>query len=458
MATRKMRRPIVTAHGTGPPLPPAGTVREGRHEFARVIYALDHPAEFDLSDKARKVLLWRAGPHLSAFRRVFSVGRPPRRGAGGLRQAACRWPRTPRAGRFQSGPRSTCGRPRGKALAGLEPSFDKHLSAEGTAPYELLADMLKKLGKEKELLGPLEKLRQADPENVPLGYALAAQYRGRRRGRQGRDAVRGPLEETAPTAAYRGLAEMLSPDQAQRRAAGPRSASVIGEDRRSLEALGDEAKQIVDDAGLLRSLIEAARQKIKTPPDKRSYGLPLAVALLALEAKQYEAAGEFFEAAIATRPSRPANCCWPGAWACWAMIAPPRRSRSSSAASTRNCCPADNPRLLLLPGRRLGAGDRTEEALAAARKAAGSKKDSARFASRVPWILYHAKRNAEAQQAYEELVSTFDGDRESAETRAVCCEARLALSNLCVLAGQHARRRRVAGTGAGRVSRRRFRR
>jgi len=81
---------------------------------------------------------------------------------------------------------------------------------------------------------------------------------------------------------------------------------------------------------------------------------------------------------------------------------------------------------------------RTDEALAAARTAAKKKPASPRFCVRPAWVLYFAKRNDDAMKAYRELVEKFDADHNSAETRDVMHEARLALSNLCALKGETA--------------------
>ena len=73
----------------------------------------------------------------------------------------------------------------------------------------------------------------------------------------------------------------------------------------SLEALGERSEAHRDDAPLLASLLAAARRKFKRRrPTNLDYGLRLAVALLAMEAKQYAAAAEFFELAIAARPKQ----------------------------------------------------------------------------------------------------------------------------------------------------------
>ncbi len=54
---------------------------------------------------------------------------------------------------------------------------------------------------------------------------------------------------------------------------------------------------------------------------------------------------------------------------------------------------------------------------------------------RPAWVLYFAKRYDEALKAYRALVDEFDADHDSTETRDALCEARLALSNLCVIQG-----------------------
>ena len=54
-----------------------------------------------------------------------------------------------------------------EALAGLQSYLDRGLTSEGSAPYQLLADVLKKLGKESELLDRLQKLHAAAPDRMP---------------------------------------------------------------------------------------------------------------------------------------------------------------------------------------------------------------------------------------------------------------------------------------------------
>ncbi len=63
-----------------------------------------------------------------------------------------------------------------EALAELEKYYGAQLQIKGMEAYSLLADILKELKKEDELLPRLEKLQQADPQNAPLAFYLAGLY------------------------------------------------------------------------------------------------------------------------------------------------------------------------------------------------------------------------------------------------------------------------------------------
>ena len=81
----------------------------------------------------------------------------------------------------------------------------------------------------------------------------------------------------------------------------------VAEKEGVLESLETEEKAIVADAALWASSSAAARQRLASDPEKLDYGMRKAVALLALEGKQYATAAEFFDLAIAARPEQAAD-------------------------------------------------------------------------------------------------------------------------------------------------------
>jgi len=95
--------------------------------------------------------------------------------------------------------------------------------------------------------------------------------------------------------------------------------------------------------------------------------------------------------------------------------------------------PENNPTLFFYLAAALEMSGRTDEAIEAARKAAGLQKDSPRFASRAAWIQYHAKRYDEARKSYLELLEKYDKKYDSPEGRDVLRDARLVMSNISVL-------------------------
>jgi tetratricopeptide (TPR) repeat protein len=95
--------------------------------------------------------------------------------------------------------------------------------------------------------------------------------------------------------------------------------------------------------------------------------------------------------------------------------------------------PEDNPALYYYLAGALAMDGRTDDALAAARKAAEVGQKMPRILSRLPWVLYHAQRYEEAKTSYVELISKLDALRDVREARDVIRESRLIISNICVL-------------------------
>ncbi len=222
-----------------------------------------------------------------------------------------------------------------EALARLEKAFQSHIAAKGAVPYELLAKLLTKLGKEKELLERLEKLHAAEPTNVPLGCFLADRFRRAGELDKAESLYRGLLARSRSAAACEGLISL----ERKRRNADALLAAVgeaIDLPDEASEGVDVEEKAIVADAGLLRELVAAARKQLAAAPDKLDYRQRLAVALLALDAKQDDLAGEFFDLAIKVRPERTATLLkiWDGD--CSRKTASRKPHACSNGESTRN--------------------------------------------------------------------------------------------------------------------------
>ncbi|MEN6406363.1 MAG: tetratricopeptide repeat protein, partial [Thermoguttaceae bacterium] len=332
-----------------------------------------------------------------------------------------------------------------EALASLEASFAEKLTDQGESPYETLADVLKQLGQSEQLVSRLEKLRAANPKDAALGYYLASRYQ---KAGQFDRAERLCLELVRAKPSLAGYRRLMEIDRQAKRYDA--LLAVLGEalDKNSaLEILGAESQLLSNDAESMREIVQVARQRLKSSPDEFGYGKRLAVALLSLEAKQYETAAEFFDLAMKAKdwpkepenklaaPSRKAELLM--AWGVGLLLGDhaAEAARVFQRAVDEKALPSDNPSFYFYLAGALAMSDRVDEALAAARTAAEKKPDSARMRGREAWVLYVGKRYEPAKKAYEKLLEAFDADHVSPETRQVLREARLSLSNLAVLAG-----------------------
>ncbi|HTM52508.1 MAG TPA: tetratricopeptide repeat protein [Pirellulales bacterium] len=321
-----------------------------------------------------------------------------------------------------------------ESLARLEAYCDKHFASQGTGPYHLLAEVLAQLDHKDELLSRVEKLHEANPDNMPLAYYLAQQYRAAGDLAKAEPIYRSLLEKhkaRPPLEAYQGLVELYR-EQKQL----PKLLAIVGDAvarGNSLTPLGDAGKAIVEDTALSKDLIALAQNP--APGTQTSYGSLVAAGLLAIEQEDYAAANSIFESAMRAPGAKQGEIVV--TWGLELFLA----GQYADAAKVfqrgldEKLLPENNPTLPFYLAGALEMSGRTDEALAAAKKAAELQKDSPRFAGRAAWIESHAKRYKAAQESYQALVERFEKQHDSPEVREVLHDAKLALSNLCVQTG-----------------------
>lgn len=319
-------------------------------------------------------------------------------------------------------------------------NLDEYLAAEsddaGVDPYELLQRIFAAQGKSAELPAKLESLLKQDPKNIPLRYFVARRYR-----EAGEHAKAKPLYEElvrkVPTIdAYTGLLE---------------ASAAVNDVGRQLEVLAEVAAKTGDleavkkfvaalaaDRARLEALFSAARKQAANSQPEDGKPLALAAGLTAVEAKRWTDAGEFFELALLHDPKNA-----PQIYLAWGLglLADDKYADAVQVfhrAVDENVTP-DNPAFQTYLALALEFDGRTEEALKMARAASELGDGALRYASRIPWILYHAKRYQAAAEAYEELIAKFDKQHKDDGDRQLLREARLSLSNIYVLLGDVAK-------------------
>jgi tetratricopeptide (TPR) repeat protein len=349
-----------------------------------------------------------------------------------------------------------------EALAKLQPYFERHLSNEDVLPYQTLADALKKLGKENELLDRLQKLYEADLTNSPLSYFLAAEYL-----KAGKLELAEPIYTALSSRGANLLTDQPLAEIYRKEHRPDKLLALLGKVTAAtgtLETLGPEAKLLTSDAALFRSLVEAGRKKGGAAPARGDYAEFLSLGILAQERKQYDTADEFFELAVKADPSKAAEVLLAWGVGNLAEERPAQAAKIFQRGIDSQVMPGGNPVFHFYLSGALAAEEaadavKLDAALASARTAARLKPDSARFAARPPWILFRARRYQESLAAYEKLLEKFGGARsaglsrnggekppeggtanasepESLETSLVLREVRLELSGVCVAVGR----------------------
>ncbi|HTN77209.1 MAG TPA: tetratricopeptide repeat protein, partial [Pirellulaceae bacterium] len=206
----------------------------------------------------------------------------------------------------------------------------------------------------------------------------------------------------------------------------------------SLATLGDAGAALAKDKELVAKLIAAARETRKSQPDKLTSGTALAVALLAMQIQDFDAADEFY-ALVVEQPEKVARTKSPKAEAilAWGLEMlqaeqPERAARVFQRAIDKKLLPEREELLYYFLSGALEMQDKTTEALAALDAGMAKGKPSLRLLSRRAWIQYHAERYADAEKSYLELLAKYNVDHKSADVRDSLRESRLVLSNICV--------------------------
>ncbi len=252
----------------------------------------------------------------------------------------------------------------------------------------------------------LETLYAGEGSNAALGRFLAGQYARAKELDKAETLYLKVLKKDPTVAAYKELMELCRKNNRD-----DTLLAVLGdvvEKEGLLDALGAEEKAIAADAALRGRLVAAARQRLRRGADKLDFGMRKAVAMLALEGKDHALAAEFFDLAIADRPKEAADLLL-----LWGVgLVMDDRPAEAVQVFQRGLGlkqPEDEPAFLFYLAGALALCDRNDEALAAARQAAELRPNSPRFSSRLPWVLYRAKRYDEAIEAYVALLARFDG-------------------------------------------------
>lgn len=408
-----------------------GKYKEAADCFIVVVHALDHPDKYGLSEEMQKALMENIAQSYTLFGDCFLL-------ADRIDAAKDAYEKSQKAEanellwKFHQAQVEAKSGHNQEALAALDEVISKRPTSLGMKPYELLADILKNLKQENDLIPRLQKIYEDDKQNVSLAYFLAEKYLEAGKLDEAESLFTELINKGPTQTAYKSLLEIYRKTKKLDKLLNILAETV--EKTGVLDTLGTEAMSLSKDQEMMQGLIDIARkERTDNPNDKSIYGKSFALGMLALDAKQWETAGEFFTAAITAQPKQAAEVYL--VWGIGLMV----DNKSAEAIKVfqkgidDKALPENNPIFHFYLAGALAVEGKTEEALSAAQKAADMKKSSARFRSRIGWVYYHAKRYSDAEREYKQVINDFDDEFSNPENRESLKEVRLALSNICVL-------------------------
>ena len=317
----------------------------------------------------------------------------------------------------------------GDVLQQLDVYFQQPEEATGVIPFRLLKAALTELGQVDQLRPRLVTLHEQYPENRSLTYFLGQEqltagefeaatglFEQLQAAQPGVDADRGlilvALQQQQPDPLLHRLAEAVAREG-------------------DLTPLAETLQSIPQDPVLWSGLIDRVRQQ-QAAGDPRIRSRALAIAQLALQAKQFQVADEFYALAAGTPPAID-----PEIGTRWALDML-RTERTERAAQLLQDLIALQPsaeqsgELHFYLAGCLAIHEQYPEALTAAKTAAELLPEIPSVELRPAWVLYLAQRWPEAERAYQAFLDKFDHDYGSPIVRDAVREAKLSLSNLCV--------------------------
>lgn len=301
---------------------------------------------------------------------------------------------------------------------------------EGLEPYRLLATILEHLGRREELLTKLSEAQRANPDNLPLRFALAEEYFRQGLPEEAAQLAEEILSKRPTLEAWQLLLRIYQQTQNW-----SKLLDLLGRMQQegvALESIDAQLRDELSQPQIREHLLEALEGSSPGDEDTRS-AQRAAVATLAVAAKDFATARRLVDELLRSSSPHCLQVLLELAFAygdnkdyqtgCELLTAALRRSRD----------PAQTAVLHYYLAGFLELAGQTEEAIAVAKQAVQASRENPRFQLRLGWILLHAKRHDEAVHAYREVVERWESDHLSAEVRQIVREAKLALSHLAVL-------------------------
>lgn len=318
-----------------------------------------------------------------------------------------------------------------EALGELQKYFDAQGNSKGRLPYQLLSDILAKLNRSDELIGKLEKLAEADDQNVSLQFYLADRLADLNELERARTIYDNMLRNGGDASGYAGLARVLRKMQKADELLDALGRGLARGDE-GIANLEPEVKAVSEDKALVTQLIESGKARAKAHRLKFEEAYLLAKFAVAL--KEPDAAGDFYRMAISlnrngNRPSVLIQM------EMGEMFLKLRRYKAAvdvfkEILNGGQLNDLGKSMAYSSMAQALAYDNRTDEALEAIGKAISLDDDKAGFRFYEAWIYSHARRWDEAIRKFDQVIRDFPDEK------SITLLCQFSLSNVYVQKGE----------------------
>jgi tetratricopeptide (TPR) repeat protein len=322
-----------------------------------------------------------------------------------------------------------------EALDELQKYIDSQRQSKGRAAYELLAEILAKLGKSDELIARLEAAAEKDSRNSILQFYLAEQYVAAERFDQAEALYKKTLEFAAEAPGYIGLAGVYRRENrpAELLDALAHACDEAGDVKAFAKGASAEFKAIAADEKLRDALLKTAEKLLADPAANLEFSSGYVLANVAADAKSSELAEKLYRHILSLRKDQAAEIYEElGGFFLEARKYPEAVAVFQEAADDPDLSES-RPVFLFLMSQPLELTGDTKGALEAIAAAQEAVPNNPLFLYQEAWVYYHSRQFDEAIERMEKLIADFPSPQPP--VRPVIRRAQYSLSNIYVLKG-----------------------
>ena len=317
-----------------------------------------------------------------------------------------------------------------EALNTLQSYFDEQRQSKGRSAYELLEKILAKLGQSADLLPRLEKIAAADARNSVLQYFFADKLREAKQLDKAEALYKSTLKNDPDGLGFAGLAAVYRELNKSNELLGALAMAV--EKSEDIRVIDTEIKSLAKDATLVEALIAEGRKTKADDPEALKFEPAYVLANLAAEAKQTDAAAEFYRHIIAVWKDKAEDA----VRELGGHFIDVRRYADAAKVfedGVNDPNLADSrPQLLFWFSNALELAGNTPAALEAIAQARQAMPDNPALAFQEAWIYYHSQQWDEAIGRFEKILTTYN----QPQFKQIHRRAQFSLSNIYVQKGE----------------------